>query len=116
MFSLAKSIDRIASAAKLAASALAAEATITASSAMAQQVTNGGGGDAPFATGITTGLNWVHFGGAAIAVAAFIIGCILLYMRNVLGAGAAFLFVVVGAAFMANANSIITQLTSLTFS
>ena len=107
-------IRRTASVAKIAVMAAAAE-VVLASSAMAQQVTSGGGGDAPFAAGVVTGLNWVHFTGAAIAVVAFLVGCILLYMRNVMGAGAAFLFVVVGGAFMANANSIITTLTGLGF-
>ena len=115
MFSLVSSLSRrTLSVAKVAVSAAAAEVVLT-SSAMAQQIQNGGGGDAPFAAGVVTGLNWVHFAGAAIAVVGFLIGCILLYMRNVMGAGAAFFFVIVGAAFMANANTIINTLSGLTF-
>lgn len=100
--------------AKAAIAAAAAELVISGS-ALAQQITNGGGADAPFAPGVVVGLNWVHFAGAAIAVVGFLAGCILLYMRNVMGAGAAFFFVIVGAAFMANANTIINRLSGLTF-
>jgi hypothetical protein len=115
MRTLLKSLSGRASSIAAFVAAEAAISTLTASSALAQQVTSGAGGDAPFAPGVVTGLNWVHFLGAAIAVVAFLVGCILLFTRNVMGAGAAFLFVIVGAAFMANANSIITTLSGLGF-
>ena len=108
------SISRVAPVAKIAAGVVLSE-TILASSALAQQVTNGGGADAPFSPGITTGLNWVFFLGAAVAVFSFLGGCFLLYLRNPMGAGAAFVLTVIGAAFMANANSILTTLTGLGF-
>lgn len=109
---------RIVPALNIAAGTAAAEAviaTLGASSALAQQVTNGGGADAPFAPGVTTGLNWVFFLGAAVAVFSFLGGCFLLYLRNPMGAGAAFVLTVIGAAFMANANAILTTLTGLGF-
>lgn len=99
-------------------SAAAVEAVILglmAGPALAQRSMNGGGGDAPFAPGITTGLSWVHFGAAAIAIAGFIIGCILLFMRNIMGAAAAFLFILIGGALLANADAILTRLTGLSF-
>lgn len=99
---------------KIIGLAILAEVVIVGS-ALAQQVQNGGGGDAPFAQGVGVGLNWVFFLGAAIAVFAFLAGCFLLYLRQVMAAGGAFLFVLVGAALMANSNAIITRLTGLTF-
>lgn len=99
--------------------ASATEATILAlmaGPAFAQRATNGGGGDAPFAEGVTTGLTWVHYGAAAIAIVAFIIGCILLFMRQIMGAAGAFFFVIIGGALLANADTILTRLTTLTFS
>lgn len=99
-------------------SAITTEALILgmlAGPALAQQTTNGGGGDAPFAPGITTGLTWVHFMAAAIAVAGLVIGCIMLFMRQIMPAVGAFVFIVVGGALLANANTIITQLTGLSF-
>ena len=76
---------------------------------------NGGGGDAPFAPGVNIGLNWIQFIGAAIAVVAFIGGCIALFNRQVMIAGAAFLFVLVGAGLIARSGEIITRLSGLTF-
>ena len=88
---------------------------LTVAPALAQRATNGGGGDAPFAPGVGIGLNWVQFLGAAIAVVAFISGCIALFMRQVMVAGGAFLFVIVGAALIARSAEIITKLTTLGF-
>jgi hypothetical protein len=103
---------------KAAASVATAEAVIFAATvgpAVAQRMPNGGGSDAPFAPGIAIGLNWVQFLGAAIAVVAFLGGCVLLFMRQVMAAGGAFLFVGVGAALLANSNAIITRLSGLNF-
>jgi hypothetical protein len=108
---LKSSIIRVARASAIEVAALAA----LASPALAQQIQNRGGGDAPFAKGITTGLNWVYFGGVAIALVGFIVGCALLANRNPFAAGAAFFFVVIGAALLANANAILTTLTGLGF-
>jgi hypothetical protein len=88
---------------------------LTVAPALAQRADNGGGGDAPFAAGVGIGLNWVQFLGAAIAVFAFIGGCIALFMRQVMVAGGAFLFVLIGAALIARSGEIITRLTSLGF-
>ena len=107
-----------AKAGKAAASVATAEAVIIAATvgpALAQQLQNGAGGDAPFAPGITTGLNWVQFIGAAVALVGFLGGCVALFTRQIMAAGAAFLFVGIGAALLANANTILTRLTSLSF-
>jgi hypothetical protein len=108
---LKSSIIRVARASAIEVAALAA----FASQALAQQIQNGGGGDAPFVQGVTTGLSWVHFGAAAIAIVAFLVGCVLLFNRNVFGAAAAFFFAIIGGALLANANSIMTTLTGLNF-
>lgn len=104
---------------KAAAAVVSAEVVIfglTAGPALAQRADNGGGGDAPFAPGINTGLNWVVFLGATIAVFAFIVACISLFLRQVMVAAGAFAFVIIGGALIARANEIITALTSLNFS
>ncbi len=103
---------------KAAATIAATEAVIfglTVVPALAQRAENGGGGDAPFAPGVSIGLNWIQFLGAAIAVFAFIAGCIALFMRQVMVAGGAFLFVLIGAALIARSGEIITKLTTLGF-
>lgn len=107
---------RVARAAAVIGTTEAAILALSAGPALAQRADNGGGSDAPFAPGIAIGLNWVMFLGAAIAVFAFIVACIALFMRQVMVAGGAFLFVLIGAALIARSNEIITKLTTLSFS
>lgn len=108
-------VSRMAKAAVIIAAAEVMIIGLSVGPALAQRAENGGGGDAPFAPGVNIGLNWIQFIGAAIAVVAFIGGCIALFNRQVMIAGAAFLFVLVGAGLIARSGEIITRLSGLTF-
>lgn len=76
------------------------------------QFTNGGGA-VPFQQGLSTLLNWAFIAGVAIALFCFILGCVLLYMRNLIGFVSCLLGVAIGGALMANAQTLVSSLTGL---
>lgn len=87
-------------------------AALAADPALAQFA--GGGGAVPFQTGMSTVLNWAFVAGVAIALFSFILACVFLFMRNLIGFAGGVLGVVIGGALMANAATIVTSLTGLT--
>lgn len=74
----------------------------------------GGGGTAPFRQGMSTVLNWAFIAGVAIALFSFIMACVFLFMRNLMGFAGGVLGVVIGGALMANAPQLVQSLTGLT--
>lgn len=74
----------------------------------------GGGGVAPFRQGMSTVLNWAFIAGVAIALFSFLLACIFLFMRNLVGFAGGVLGVVIGGALMANAQTLVQSLTGLT--
>lgn len=94
----------------LTATAVAAIALLSADPALAQF----GGGDAPFRQGMSTVLNWAFFAGVAIALFSFLLACVFLFMRNLIGFAGGVLGVVIGGALMANAPTLVQALTGLT--
>jgi hypothetical protein len=74
----------------------------------------GGGGAVPFQQGMSTVLNWAFVAGVAIALFSFILACVFLFMRNLIGFAGGVLGVVIGGALMANAQTIVQTLTGLT--
>lgn len=74
----------------------------------------GGGGAAPFRQGMSTVLNWAFIAGVAIALFSFLLACVFLFMRNLVGFAGGVLGVVIGGALMANAQTLVQSLTGLT--
>jgi hypothetical protein len=100
--------------------AFALAVALAASPALAQ-FAGGGGGDVPFQAGLGTLLNWAFVAGVVVALGAFIMACIGLFMRNLMAfAGGVLgvviggvLGVVIGGALMANASDVVSALTGL---
>jgi hypothetical protein len=86
-------------------------AALAADPALAQFA--GGGGDAPFRQGMSTMLNWAFIAGVAIALFSFLLACVFLFMRNLIGFAGGVLGVVIGGALMANAPALVQSLTGL---
>lgn len=74
----------------------------------------GGGTAAPFQQGMSTVLNWAFVAGVAIALFSFLLACVFLFMRNLIGFAGGVLGVVIGGAMMANAPTLVQSLTGLT--
>ncbi|QQP94022.1 hypothetical protein IGS68_34840 (plasmid) [Skermanella sp. TT6] len=72
-----------------------------------------GGGDVPFQQGMSTVLNWAFVAGIAVALFSFILACVFLFMRNLIGFAGGVLGVLIGGALMANAPTIVQGLTNL---
>ena len=73
-----------------------------------------GGGAAPeFQKGLSTLLWWVFVAGVFIAIASFIMACVFLFMRNLMGFAGGVLGVVIGGALMAKAPTVVNALTNL---
>jgi hypothetical protein len=95
-----------------AGAAIALVAALTADPALAQFA--GGGAAVPFQQGMGTLLNWAFVAGVVVALASFIMACVFLFMRNLMGFAGGVLGVVIGGALMANASTIVSSLTGLT--
>ncbi|UEM08189.1 hypothetical protein JL101_036155 (plasmid) [Skermanella rosea] len=91
--------------------AFALIAVLAADPALAQF---NGGGDVPFQQGMSTVLNWAFVAGIAVALFSFILACVFLFMRNLIGFAGGVLGVLIGGALMANAATIVQGLTGLT--
>lgn len=96
----------------ITAAAVVTVIALAADPALAQ-FTGGAGGAAPFRQGMSTLLNWAFLAGVAIALFSFIMACVFLFMRNLIGFAGGVLGVVVGGALMANAQTIVQSLTGL---
>ena len=94
------------------AAASVAVVAVTADPALAQ-FAGGGGAAAPFQQGMSTLLNWAFIAGVLIALVCFIMACVFLFMRNIIGFAGGVLGVVIGGALMANADTVVSSLTGL---
>ena len=77
------------------------------------QFAGGGGDDVPFQEGLGTLLNWAFVAGVVVALGAFIMACVGLFMRNLMAFAGGVLGVVIGGALMANAADVVNALTGL---
>lgn len=84
---------------------------VAADPALAQWA--GGGTPAPFQTGFRSFLNWVFIVGVLVALISFLVACGFAMMGNARGFVAGAVGVIIGAALMAKAPTIIQGLTSL---
>lgn len=91
--------------------AFAVAVTAAASPALAQF--GGSTADAPFTEGLGTLLNWAFIAGVVIALGSFIMACVFLLMRNLIGFAGGVVGVVIGGALMANAADLVSSLTGL---
>ena len=92
--------------------AVALAVALAASPALAQ-FAGGAGGDVPFQEGLGTLLNWAFVAGVVVALGSFLMACVALFTRNLMGFAGGVLGVVIGGALMANAADVVNALTGL---
>ena len=73
----------------------------------------GGGAAAPFRQGLNTALNWVYIIAVAVALFGFLGACVAIFMRNIIGFAGGVLAVIVGGALLANAPTLVQNLTGI---